>query len=154
MTFLDFYRSRDGQRVLLYHTMALAAGAIALTLGLGDGRVDLTIARWFFDDVRRVFPLTNQWFLKTVLHDGARTMSVVAALALVGLAVTSYVTQQLRAVRAHREALLFIAIATLGAAAIVGALKHFSSHACPWALVSFGGSADLSPLAGCARGRG
>ncbi len=148
MTFLDFYRSRDGKHVLLYHAMALAAGAIALTLGLGDGRVDLTIARWFFDDVRRVFPLTNQWFLKTVLHDGARTMSVVAALALVGLAVTSYVTQQLRAVRAHREALLFISIATLGAAAIVGALKHFSSHACPWALVSFGGSAIYHPLLG------
>jgi membrane-associated PAP2 superfamily phosphatase len=148
MTFLDFYRSRDGQRVLLYHAMALAAGAIALTLGLGDGRVDLTIARWFFDDVRRVFPLTNQWFLKTVLHDGARTMSVVAALALVGLAVTSYGARRLRPVRAHREALLFISAATLGAAAIVGALKHFSSHACPWDLAVFGGSAIYHPLLG------
>jgi membrane-associated PAP2 superfamily phosphatase len=148
MTFLDFYRSRDGQRVLLYHAMALAAGAIALTLGLGDGRVDLTIARWFFDDVRRVFPLTNQWFLKTVLHDGARAISVLAALALVGLAVTSCVARQLRTVRAHREALLFIAIATLGAAAIVGALKHFSSHACPWDLAVFGGSAIYHPLLG------
>ena len=39
-------------------------------------------------------------------------------------------------------------IATLGAAAIVGALKHFSSHACPWDLAIFGGSAVYHPLLG------
>ena len=45
MAFLDFYRSRDGRRVLLYQAMALAASAIALSLSLGDGHLDLTIAR-------------------------------------------------------------------------------------------------------------
>ena len=146
--FLDFYRSRDGRRVLLYQALALAAGAIALSVGLGDGRLDLTIARWFFDDARRIFPLTNQWLLKTVLHDAARTVSAVGALALLGLTVTSWVAPQVRAVRAHREVLLFTSIATLGAAAIVGALKHFSSHACPWDLAIFGGSAVYHPLLG------
>jgi membrane-associated PAP2 superfamily phosphatase len=57
---------------LLYQALALAAGAVALSLGLGDGRLDLTLARWFFDDARRIFPLTNQWLLKTLLHDAAR----------------------------------------------------------------------------------
>jgi len=146
--FLDFYRSRDGRRVLFYQALALAAGAIALSVGLGDGRLDLTIARWFFDDARRIFPLTNQWLLKTVLHDAARTVSAVGALALLGLTVTSWIAPQVRAVRAHREVLLFTSIATLGAAVIVGALKHFSSHACPWDLAIFGGSAVYHPLLG------
>ena len=146
VTFLDFYRSRDGRRVLLYQAVALAASAIALSLGLGDGRLDLTIARWFFDDVRRSFPLTNEWLLKAVLHDGARVTSAVAALALLGLAITSWVTRQPRALRAHREALLYTSIATLVAAAIVGLAKHFSSHACPWDLAMFGGSAPYHPL--------
>lgn len=84
VSFLDFYRSRDGRRVLLYQSVALAASAVALSLSLGDGRLDLTIARWFFDDVRRVFPLTNEWLLKQVLHDGARMVSAVAALTLAG----------------------------------------------------------------------
>ena len=150
MTLLDFYRSHDGRRVLLYQALALAAGAIALTLGLGDGRLDLTIARWFFDDARRIFPLTNQWLLKTLLHDAARTMSAVAALALLGLTLTSWVTPRMKTVREHREALLFTSIATLTAAAIVGALKHFSSHACPWDLAVFGGSAPYHPLLGAA----
>jgi membrane-associated PAP2 superfamily phosphatase len=148
MTFLDFYRSRVGRRVLLYHGMALAAGVIALILGLGDGRVDLSIARWFFDDVRRAFPLSNQWLLKTLLHDTARTTSVIAAFALVGLTATSCVTRQLRAVRAHRDALLFVSIAMLAAVVTVGAFKHFSSHGCPWSLAIFGGSATYHPLLG------
>jgi membrane-associated PAP2 superfamily phosphatase len=146
MLFLDFYRSRDGRRVLLYQAVALAASAAALSLGLGDGRLDLTIARWFFDDARRIFPLTNDWLLKTVMHDAARTISAVAALALLGIAVTSWIAPRLKAVRAHREALLFTSIATVAAAAIVGALKHFSSHACPWDLAIFGGSAVYHPL--------
>src|SRR5687767_7970051 len=95
--FLDFYCSRDGRRVLLYQAVALAGSAIALSLSLGDGRLDLTIARWFFDDVRRIFPLTNEWLLKSVLHDGARMVSAVAALALLGVAITSWVTRQPRA---------------------------------------------------------
>jgi membrane-associated PAP2 superfamily phosphatase len=148
MSFLDFYRSRDGRRVLLYQAMALAGSAIALSLSLGDGRLDLTIARWFFDDARRIFPLTNDWLLKIVLHDAARTISAVAALALLGIAVTSWVAPRLKGVRAHREALLFTSIATVAAAAIVGALKHFSSHACPWDLAMFGGSAAYHPLLG------
>jgi len=152
MTFLDFYSSHDGRRVLLYHGMALAAGAIALALGLGDGRVDLSIARWFFDDVRRAFPLTNHWWLKTVLHDTARTTSVIAALALFGLTITSYVTRSLRAVRPHRAELLFICLAMIVSGAVVGTLKHFSSHACPWNLAIFGGSAIYHPLLGATAG--
>ncbi|HEY3518530.1 MAG TPA: phosphatase PAP2 family protein [Gammaproteobacteria bacterium] len=145
-TFLDFYCSRDGRRVLLYQAMALAASGIALSLSLGDGRLDLTITRWFFDDVRRIFPLTNEWLLKTVLHDAARMTSAVAALALLGLAITSWVTRKPRALRAHREALLYTSIATIAAAAIVGVAKHLSSHACPWDLAIFGGTADYYPL--------
>jgi membrane-associated PAP2 superfamily phosphatase len=147
-TFVDFYRSPDGRRVLVYQAAALAAGAVALTLSLGDGHLDLTIARWFFDDVRRAFPLTNHWLLKTVLHDAARTLSAVAALALVGLTVMSWVRPQLQVLRAQREALLYTSVATLAAAAIVGVLKHLSSHACPWDLALFGGSAPYHPLLG------
>ena len=146
VTFLDFYRGRDGRRVLVYQAVALAASGIALTLSLGDGRLDLHVARWFFDDVRRVFPLTNDWLLKTVLHDGARMLSVVAALALLGVAVATWVTGKPRTLYAHRESLLYAAIATVAGAAVVGLAKHFSSHACPWDLAMFGGSAPYHPL--------
>jgi membrane-associated PAP2 superfamily phosphatase len=143
----DFYRSGAGRRVLVYQATALAAGAIALSVGLGDGHLDLTIAQWFFDDARRVFPLTNQWWLKTVLHDAARSTSAVAALALLALTAASFIAPQGSPIRAHRGRLLFISSATLAAAAGVDALKHFSSHACPWDLELFGGV--VAAPAGC-----
>ena len=146
VTFLDFYRGPDGRRALLRQAMTLALSAIVLSLALGDGRLDLGVERWFFDDVRGSFPLTNEWLLKTVLHDGARMASAVAALALLGVALTSWITRQPRALRPHREALLYTSIATIAAAAIVGIAKHFSSHACPWDLAIFGGSAPYHPL--------
>jgi membrane-associated PAP2 superfamily phosphatase len=148
VAFVDFYRSPDGRRVILYQAVALAASAAALSVGLGDGRLDLTIAQWFFEDARRSFPLANEWLLKTVLHDAVRTASAVTALALLIITVASWVTSHPGAIRAHREALLFTSIATLGAAATVGALKHFSAHACPWDLAIFGGSAAYPPLLG------
>ena len=148
VTFLDFYRSPAGRRVLLYQALALAAGAAALCIGLGDGRLDLTIARWLFDDARRVFPLTNHWLLKTVLHDAARTVSAVAALALLGLTVTSWITAQPKRIHAHRRTLLFASGACFASAAFVGILKHYSTHACPWDLALFGGTAIYQPLFG------
>lgn len=146
VTFLDFYRSRDGRRALLYQAVALAFSAIALSMLLGNGRLDLAIERWFFDYAQGSFPLRNQWLLKTVLHDGARMVSAVAALTLLGVAVTSWVTRQPRALRTHRGAVLYTAIAALVASAIVGLAKHFSSHACPWDLAIFGGTAPYHPL--------
>lgn len=148
VTFLAFYRGRDGRRVLLFQTVAFLASAVALNVGLGDGRLDLTVAQRFFDDARRIFPLANEWLLKTVLHDAVRTTSAVAGLALLGITVASWATSHPRAARAHREALLFTSIATFAAAVVVGALKHFSSHACPWDLAIFGGSAVYHPLLG------
>jgi membrane-associated PAP2 superfamily phosphatase len=72
----------------------------------------------------------------------------VTALAVVGLTLTSYATRRPQAVLAHREALLFVSVAVLTSVVTVGALKHFSSHACPWNLAIFGGSAVYHPLPG------
>jgi membrane-associated PAP2 superfamily phosphatase len=147
---LDYYRSDAGRRFLLRQTSTLAITAIALCALLGDGRIDLAISRWFFDETRHAFPLTNQWFLKVVLHDAARTVGAVAALALLGLAVTSWLTKQPKHLHAQRQALLFTASACFAGAAAVEILKHFSVHACPWDLAPFGGTLTYRPLFGAA----
>jgi membrane-associated PAP2 superfamily phosphatase len=124
--------------------------AIALCAIFGDGRIDLGLSRWFFDDARHAFTLTNQWLLKAVLHDAARTVGAVAALALLGLAVASWLTKQPKRLHAQRQALLFASSACFAGAAAVGILKHFSAHACPWDLALFGGTAVYQPLFGTA----
>jgi membrane-associated PAP2 superfamily phosphatase len=143
---LDYYRSADGRVFLLQQTLILLGGAAALSAIFGDGRVDLAVARWFYDDALGAFPLTNHWLLKGVLHDAARTASATAELALLGLTAVAWTFQGATRLHAYRQELLFAAAATLAAAAIVGALKHFSDHACPWDLASFGGTATYGPL--------
>jgi membrane-associated PAP2 superfamily phosphatase len=145
---IEYYGSDDGRQFLLRQTLVLAVSALVLCALFGDGRLDLAITSWFFDDVRHGFPLTDQWLLKTVLHDAARTTSAVAALALLGLTVTSWITAQPKRIHAHRRTLLFASGACFASAAFVGILKHYSTHACPWDLALFGGTAIYQPLFG------
>jgi membrane-associated PAP2 superfamily phosphatase len=145
---IRYYGSNDGRRFLLRQTVALAVSAVALCAVFGDGRLDLAVTGWFFDDVRRAFPLTNGWLLKTLLHDAARTTSAVAALALLGLTAASWITTRPSRIHAHRRTLLFVSTACFLSAAVVGTLKHFSGHACPWDLELFGGTAIYQPLFG------
>lgn len=149
---IDFYGSDTGRRLLLQHGGMLAVAAAALCAIFGDGRVDLAVTRWFFDDARNAFPLTNQWLLKVVLHDAARVVGAVAALTLLGLALTSWSAAGPLRLREQRHTLLLASSACLAGAAAVGALKHFSTHACPWDLALFGGAAVYQPLFSAAVG--
>jgi membrane-associated PAP2 superfamily phosphatase len=143
---LHYYCGRDGRAFLQQQTIALFAAAVALCAIFGDGRLDLVMQHWFYDDALGVFPLANQWMLKGVLHDAARTVSATAALALTGLSALAWTTRLSLRLHASRGKLLFVAGASLAAAALVGALKHYSSHACPWDLAVFGGTATYRPL--------
>ncbi len=143
---VDFYDSDAGRRLLLRHAEMLALAAIVLCAAFGDGRVDLTVSHWFFDETRNSFPLTNQWLLKVVLHDAARVAGALAALTLLGVAVTAWSASGPKSLHERRQALLYAASACLAGAAAVGILKHFSAHACPWDLALFGGTAAYQPL--------
>jgi membrane-associated PAP2 superfamily phosphatase len=148
---LEFYRSRDGRTFLKRQTLVLVGAAIALCAIFGDGRLDLALERQFYDAARGVFPLANDWLLKNVLHDAARSVSATAALVLVAMAVVAWAIPRTR-LRSYRGELLFAAALALSAAAIVGLLKHFSAHACPWDLAEFGGTAAYHPLLSASAG--
>lgn len=145
---IDYFGSDAGRRFLARQVWALAIAATALCAIFGDGRIDLAVSRWFFDDARQMFPFTNQWLLTVVLHDAARSVGAVAALALLGLTVTSWLTRRPDRLHAQRRTLLLATGTCFASAAAVGLLKHFSSHACPWDLALFGGRAIYEPLFG------
>ena len=146
-TFLTYYRSDAGSGFLLGQVRWLAAAAVLLFVLFGATDLDRAATRLAFDDALRLFPLTENWWLKNVLHDGARTVSALAAFALLGGASAGWLLPRwLPRVHAHRQALAYVTVAAFGAAALVGVLKHFSGHACPWDLVDFGGTVAYSHL--------
>lgn len=148
MALLDYYRSRDGRAFLERQMLILAAAAVALVALFGDGRIDLAVARWFYDDSLHAFPLANHWLFERLLHDSTTTASAATALALLVVAATLWATQPTTALHAYRAELLLTVTGCVAAAATVGILKHFSAHACPWDLALFGGTETYRPLLG------
>jgi membrane-associated PAP2 superfamily phosphatase len=149
----DFYGSALGRIFFRRQLAWLAASAAAILLIFQLSDVDRAIAHTFFDAQRNAFPLKHDRLLEKVLHRGARSLSVLCALAVLVACVASWAAPQrfARLVR-WRVELTFLAGALLAAPLVVGALKHFSTHACPWDIAGFGGAEAyrrlLEPLRG------
>jgi membrane-associated PAP2 superfamily phosphatase len=159
-SFLDFYRSDDGRQFLLRQCAGLLAAGLALAAVFGSGDLDHRIALLFFDDVQRSFPLANQPLLKGLLHDQARVVSALAAIGVLGLTLAVWWAPAMEPrLNARRRELAFVSAALFTAAAVIGTLKHFSGHACPWDLAEFNNSLlrdlpralaqDGAPIRGC-----
>jgi membrane-associated PAP2 superfamily phosphatase len=144
--FPQYYGSDEGRRFLTLQAWWLAAAALALIGIFALGDLDREIARRFFDAARREFPLANDWWLKTVLHDAIRTASALAALAVLVVAAVAWHLPRLERAHSVRHELAFTAAAALLSAAAVVTLKHFSAHACPWDLADFGGTVPYRGL--------
>lgn len=143
---LTYYAAPAGRRFLARQSGWLLLTAVALLATFGATDLDLRLERPFFDTARALFPLTNDWLLKTVLHDAARTASAIGALTLLLATGTSWSVGRAYRLHTYRYELAFVSTAALAAAAVVGTLKHYSAHACPWDLAGFGGSAPYSHL--------
>ena len=122
--------------------MALAAAAVALN----RSGLDLAITRLAFDPVAARFPWRDHAILAQVLHEGAKWLSVVAALAVLGLAAAA--ARPAGRLRPCRDALAYLAVASIASAAAVALARSFSAHSCPWDLAAFGGRFEFYPIFG------
>ncbi len=84
------------------------------------------------------FPWRDFWVLSSVLHDGAKKLSVLLGLVFMLLLLTGRTPFQTFDKRT-RYAVLIGALVTAISPSI---LKHYSSTSCPWHLQEFGGTAD------------
>lgn len=118
-------------REILWLTLAL--GGVALAWDASG--LDLPLARMAGSGAG--FALRDHWFLSLVLHDGARRVAWLGALALC-LSVWWPWGPLARVPRGER---LMVAAAALLAALAVSLLKLGSRTSCPWDLAEFGGVA-------------
>ena len=82
------------------------------------------------------FPLRNHWLLTTVLHDGARQLSAVLALALAVATVRPY--GPFHALSTRRRVWLLATV--ISGMLVVASIKRFTLTDCPWELSAFGGT--------------
>lgn len=116
----------------------LTLGFVVLALAWDATGLDLPLARWAGSAAG--FPWRDHWLPSTLLHDGARRLSWLLALALClsvwwPLGVLKKLPQGRR---------LQLATTTLLAALVVSVLKVGSRTSCPWELSDFGGVAHYA----------
>jgi membrane-associated PAP2 superfamily phosphatase len=144
--FLHYYLSDAGRGLLIEQGAWLAGSALVLLATFGGSDLDVGVARLFFDAAHGTFTWANDWWLKTILHDGARTAAAFAVLALITVTAAAWWLPRLAGVREARHALTFVAATAITAAATVAVAKHLSGHACPWDIAEFGGIAPYRHL--------
>lgn len=123
--------ARNDARRLLLWTLA----SLACLIAWDASGLDRMLAHAFGDGDG--FSWRNNWFLVHVMHEGARRLGWVCALALV-LAIWWPFGVLARVDRRRR---LQIAVTTLVGLAVVTAVKYTSATSCPWDLAEFGGVA-------------
>ena len=114
--------------------------AIPLLVLLQHYGWDVVISRWFFDTATGRFPLSNDWWLRRVLHDDAKRVALVFLWAVFLAAVATHLY---RPAFPYRRMLWQLFLAILLAAQVISAIKHFSYPACPYELQLFGGNLAL-----------
>ncbi|MFY9997661.1 MAG: phosphatase PAP2 family protein [Leclercia sp.] len=102
-----------------------------------DEGVDRLLTGYWFDAASQHFPLQHNALLDLINHRLAKYLII--ALAACTLLYGAY----------RRNARLVTAALLMGLGAlVVGALKAFSHHSCPWDLLEYGGDAVSYPLFG------
>ena len=119
-----------------YNELVWTLAALGLLMAWDASGLDLLLARPWAN--AQGFPLHDNWFLSTVLHEGARRAAWIPALWLiVGVWKPTGVLRRL-----SRSQRVQWTSTTLLALAAISALKHFSHTSCPWDLAEFGGRAS------------
>lgn len=137
-----------------FQTALLGAALIAFGVVVHLQGLDLDIARavWslFGDSFAR-----DQWFLKTVMHEGMRSVNIIAMSVVVIAAIYSRFKPVGIVSPRRLQAFALTALLFIGGVAL---LKSRTTFACPWGLEEFGGKrqfldyADLFNLAQFGKG--
>lgn len=111
---------------------------IPLAAMLATTSIDRLIAHTLFFDAQRVHWIgASSWWVNDIVHSGGRwAIRIVVATAMT-LWIASFRSPRLRL---YRRPGAYLALATVLAVGIVGALKTITNVHCPWDLQEFGGN--------------
>lgn len=128
-------------RFLLLHglllPLLLAGGALLLRASGLDARLSSA----FYDAKSHGFLIDNSGWVEVIGHRVGRQLVSAVLLLLVAAALASHAV---RALVPHRAVLWTTVLAMALGPALVTVLKDINTHACPWSLKDYGGTADYT----------
>lgn len=118
--------------------------------------LDARLIQPFYDTQALVFPLKDDGFLESVMHQGLKNLVTIISLIVLGLWLFGLKIWAARGsswnktawIHTYHRQFLWVFVAMVLATGTISVFKHFSIHACPWSLSIYGGTQPLIPLFG------
>jgi membrane-associated PAP2 superfamily phosphatase len=140
-----FGKQESLARFYLLHAGVPALLAIVLLAVFESSLLDVRIENLFFDPATRTFPLRDDWFFETVIHDAGRLPVILIGVALAAGFALSF---RRAGLRPWRRSLFFGALCVAAAPLAVAGLKAGSVIHCPRTLELYGGRQPYIRLLG------
>ncbi len=121
---------------LLWHLYLPLAVLILTLLVVAWSGLDLHLADLIYRLSGNQWSLRSAWITNDLIHEAGRSLVSLAALAILGLWLGSYLVPGLRS---GREGWQFVLAASLLAALAINLLKRVTHMDCPWDLLRYGG---------------
>ncbi len=103
--------------------------------------LDRTVTELFYDASLARFPAHDSYWLELLGHRVPKIAIWVVAL---GTSIAAFATERIRHNPNEQRAICLAVLAMALGPLMVSALKHTTSHHCPWDLQAYGGFADVS----------
>ncbi len=116
----------------IWPSMAFVYLFVALQLGGADDFV----ARFFYDPVRRAFPLRHDFWTQQVLHDAGRKVMIGVALVVLAMWLLSL---RLKSLQDWRRLFGYMVLSIVTSLVAVNLGKQLTNTDCPWDLTEYGG---------------
>ncbi len=138
---------RSSKRFYFFHGLLLACSAVALLCVFHVTRLDLELAKPFYDPVNHAFPWRYAWISKYFIHRYVKYALLLLGAGVWGTALllrlrrpaSGFFTTHARRWRAVAWTFVFVPV-------VIGVLRRLSPMHCPWEIDAFGGHAPYFDL--------
>jgi membrane-associated PAP2 superfamily phosphatase len=126
---------------------ALVLSAIGLSWLFHATRLDLQLARPFYDPVNQTFPWRYAWVSKYVVHRYLKYTLLLGGISVLLVALSMRWREPRSAfLRSHRRRWQFVAWCFVCVPIVIAILRRLSPMHCPWEISDFGGYAPYLDL--------
>lgn len=127
--------------------IALLLAAIALAMLFNVTRLDLQLARPYYDAVNNTFPWRYAWVTKYLVHRYLKYALLLTGVGVWAVALASrWHPGSAGLLAGHRRRWWCVAWSFVAVPTVIGILRRFSAMHCPWAIADFGGYAPYFDL--------
>ncbi len=135
-----------GNKVFRQSLLTLGIAAIFLFWLSLCTDVDIRLADWMFDFSKREFMWQHSWFAAVFMHESMRIALTAFGLALLALLAVDRTILPCFLANDTRRGLHVVVASFVLVPLVISVLKSASSHACPWDLERYGGTAPYLRL--------